>query len=98
MTIDWNEISADVSAGINLLAPFAETLAPEAAPAISIINKIIQGAMAAEPVALALVDQIKSGTPPTQTQLSQYYANYQADDDALKADIEAHLATLGIQN
>lgn len=94
MTFDWQAISTDVAAGVNILAPFAETLVPEAAPAIAIINKIIQGAMAAEPTALALVQQIQSGTPPSQTQLAQYYAAYQADDNALKADIEAHLAVL----
>lgn len=94
MTFDWEAISTDVAVGVSILAPFAETLVPEAAPAIAIVNKVIQGAMAAEPTALALVKQIQSGTPPTQTQLAQYYAAYQADDNALKADIEAHLAAL----
>ena len=94
MTLNWDTIAQDVAAGVNAIAPFAETLAPETAPAIAIINKIIAGAIAAEPTAVALVQQIQSGTVPTQTQLAQYYANYQADDDALNADIKEHLAGL----
>lgn len=94
MSLDWSAIANGVSTGVSLLAPFAETLVPEAAPAIGIIEKIIAGAVAAEPTAVALVQQIQSGQVPTQTQLAQYYATYQADDDALKADIDAHLAAL----
>lgn len=97
MSLDWDEIAQAVAKGVSILAPlapFAETLVPAAAPAISIVEKIIAGAIAAEPTAVALVKQIQSGEVPSQTQLAQYYANYQADDDALKADIEAHLTAL----
>lgn len=94
--MNWTAISQEVANGVNLIAPFASALAPEAAPAILIINRIIQGAVAAEPAAVALVQQIQSGTIPTQTQLAQYYAQYQADDDALKADIDAHLTALRV--
>lgn len=94
MSLDWDEIAQAVAQGVSILAPFAETLVPAAAPAISIVEKIIAGTIAAEPTAVALVKQIQSGEVPSQTQLAQYYANYQADDDALKADIDAHLAAL----
>lgn len=94
MTLNWESIAQKVAEGVNVLAPIAESLAPEAAPAIAILDKIIQGAMAAEPTAVALVQQIQSGAVPTQTQLAQFYANYQTDDDALKADIDEHLSTL----
>lgn len=94
MSLDWDLITKEVAQGVNLLAPFAASLVPGAAPAIKIIEAIISGAAAAEPVAVALVKQIQAGSPPTPDQLKSYYAAYQADDNALKADIEAHLAAL----
>lgn len=94
MALNWETIAQKVAEGVNALAPIAETLVPEAAATIAIVNKIIQGAMAAEPTAVALVQQIQSGGVPTADQLAQFYANYQTDDDTLKADIDEHLSTL----
>lgn len=94
MTLNWTTISNYVTEGVTILAPIAEAAVPEAAAGIAIADKIIAGLIAAEPTAVALVEQIQAGTPPTQTQMSEYYANYQADDDALNADIAAHLAAL----
>lgn len=94
MSLDWDEIAHSVASGVNALAPIAASFVPGAAPAILIVEKIISGLIAAEPAAIALVKQIQSGEVPTQTQLAQYYTQYQSDDDALKADIEAHLAAI----
>jgi len=91
MSIDWDVVAAKVSEGVSALAPIAETLAPEAAPAISIITKIITGLAAAEPTALAFVRQVQSGTPLTSTQLQQYYESYKTDDDAFKAELDKQI-------
>ena len=94
MSIDWEALAQKVSEGVTILAPLAEGMVPGLAPAITIASKIIQGGIAAEPTAVALIQQIQAGTPPTQDQLKSYYANYQTDDDALNADIQEHLAAL----
>lgn len=92
MTFDWDQIAATVNSLVAVGAPIAEALAPEAAPAIEIGATILKGIAAAEPAAKALAAQIQSGTPITADQLAQYYSTYQKDDDALAADIAAHLA------
>lgn len=94
MSFDWNKIADGVVKGVDVLAPVIAAAMPEAAAIAAIINKIVDGLAAAEPAAIALYEQIKSGTPPTTTQLAAYYATYQADDDALKVAIQQHLDAL----
>jgi hypothetical protein len=95
MNLDWDKIAAGASDFIKTAAPIAETLEPEAAAGIEIGSKVLQGLLAAEPSAKALVTQVTSGTPLTAAQVRDYYATYKRDDDALAADIAEHLAALG---
>lgn len=94
MTINWDAVTNGVAQGVAALTPIIDIAAPEAAPVLDIINTILKGAAAAEPVAVALVTQINSGTPPTPTQLQAVIVAYNTDDDALNADITAHIAAL----
>lgn len=94
MSINWLAVGTAVQKGVAALTPLIDTAAPEAAPALDIINTILKGAVDAEPVAVALVKQIQAGTPPTPEQLQAVVAAYRADDDALAADIAAHIADL----
>lgn len=93
-TINWLAVGTAVQQGVTALTPLIDVAAPEAAPALDIINAVLKGAVAAEPVAVALVAQIKSGMPPTPEQLQTVIAAYRADDDALAQDIAAHIAAL----
>lgn len=88
----FDDIAGTVSQVVTALAPIAEAVVPEAAVAISLGQKIIQGVIAAEPKAVALFEQIKSGTVPTGDQLQQYAADYEAAYQKLNADINAKLA------
>lgn len=94
MSLNWEVIAEKVSEGVAVLAPIVSAAFPEAAVAAGIINKVVQGLMAAEPTAVALVKQIQSGAPATPDQLAQFYSTYTHDDDALKANIDAHIAAL----
>lgn len=93
-TPSWQTISNDVVSIVTALAPFASAAFPGAGVAISIGTKILQGAIALEPTAVALVNQIKAGNPPTATQLQQFDADYEAAYQKLKADLAAKLAAL----
>ncbi len=90
--MDWEALARQAASVVTALAPVVETLDPALAPAIAIGVKVVQGAIAAEPTAVALYEQIKSGTPPTQTQLQQFEAAYEDSYQQLQADIRAKLA------
>lgn len=90
--MDWNDIAQKVSTFIQDGAPIAEELVPAWAPAIQIGSKLLQGAIAAEPTAVALVKDIQSGTVPTPAQLQTFSAQYEADYQTLHADIAAKIA------
>jgi len=96
MSLDWNKITQKVAEIVSALEPFANVavgvVAPEVAPALVIGEKIIHGLINAEPTAVALVNQIKSGAEPTPAQLQQFSDNYEASYQKLKADIAAKLA------
>jgi len=93
-TPSWQTISNDVVDVVTALAPFASAAFPGAGIAISIGTKILQGAIALEPTAVALINQIKAGTPPTVAQLQQFDADYEAAYQKLKGDIAAKIAAL----
>lgn len=90
----WETIAGDVVAVVTALAPFASAAFPEAALALGVATKLLQGALALEPEAVALINQIKSGTPPTPAQLQQFDANYEAAYQKLKSDLAAKIAAL----
>jgi hypothetical protein len=91
-TIDWTDVAIKVNTIIQTGAPVAELLLPAWAPAIAIAAKVLQGAAAAEPTAVALVKSIQAGTPPTAAQLQSFSTAYEADYQQLHADIAAQLA------
>jgi hypothetical protein len=95
--MNWTQITQQVSAFVNAAAPIVNAgvaaFAPEAAAAVSIGEKLLQGAIAEEPAAVALVTQITNGTPLSQAQIQQYEADYEAAYQQTKADIAAKLAT-----
>lgn len=93
-TLDWATIAADAGKVVAALAPIAESALPGASAAIALGAKIVQGVMDAEPTAVALFNQIKSGTPPTPEQLQQYASDYETAYQKLNADIAAQLAAL----
>jgi len=90
--MDWTDIANKVVSIITNGAPIVEELVPAWAPAIQVATKILQGAAAAEPTAVALVQSIQSGTVPTPTQIQQFSAAYEADYQLLHADIAKQLA------
>jgi hypothetical protein len=89
-----DDITKGVTTVVDVLAPVASVAFPQAAVAIAIGSKIIQGVIAAEPTAIALFNQIKGGTPPTPAQLAQFSADYETAYQKLNADIAAKLAAL----
>jgi hypothetical protein len=92
MAIDWNDIATKVNTIIQDGAPVAELLLPAWAPAISVAAKVLQGAAAAEPTAVALVQSIQSGTPPTAAQLQSFSTAYESAYQTLQTDIAKQIA------
>lgn len=93
----WDDVVNGVTKFVNAvspLLPLAEAAFPGAAAGIALGEKIVQGALALNPTAIALVKQIQSGVPPTAEQLKAYQDSYEADYQQLKADIAAQLAAL----
>lgn len=95
--MDWDLLAKNVSAFITAAEPIVSeavnTFAPEYAGAVSVGEKIIQGAIAGIPEANALILQIKNGTPITPDQIAAFEAQYETDYQRTKADIAAALAT-----
>jgi hypothetical protein len=89
MTSTLDNVASVASQAITVLEPIVSVLVPGAGPAITIAGKIIQGFLDNEPTAVALYNQIVSGTPVTADQLQAYVDKYHADDDKLNADLEA---------
>lgn len=82
----------EVSLFVSLVAPIVEVAAPGASAAISVGTKLLQGVLAAEPTAVALFDQIKSGAPVSDADLQKFAADYEDAYQQLDADISARLA------
>lgn len=95
-TTTLTQIANTTGEVVSALAPLITALAPGAAEAVSIGVKIVQGVIAGVPEAIALFDQIKSGTPPTPDQLKAFSDQYEADYQALHADIQERLAAASV--
>lgn len=93
-TTNWDSILQTVQDGITALAPILSIAIPGSNVAINIVERIAQGVLAAEPAAVALFDQIKSGGAVTQEQLTAYINDNDAANAQLQADIAAKLATI----
>lgn len=89
---NWDDAALTASKVIEALAPLAEAAAPAMAEGVAIGAKVVQGFLAMEPAAVALVNQIKNGIPATPAQIQDYAAAYEASYQKLHADIEARLA------
>jgi ribulose kinase len=94
MTVNWDAVANVTGEVVTLLGPIASLAVPGAAEAIALGTKILQGVIASEPAAVALYNQILSGTPPTPAQLQQFEADYQDAYATLHRDIAARLAAL----
>ncbi len=96
--MDWKSVLALVSVIVNGAEPVINAIvgvaAPEASTAISIAEKLLQGAVNEAPDAITLITQIKNGTPLSLSQVQQYEVSYEADYQQTKADITAALAAL----
>ena len=92
MAIDWTKLTQEVVSLINGGAPLAEDLLPAYAPAIQVAAKLLTGAANAEPSAVAIVQSIQAGKAPTPTDLQAFAAAYEADYQALHADLAAQIA------
>lgn len=90
--VDWTDIANKVVSIVTQGAPVVEELVPAWAPAIQVATKLLQGAAAAEPTAVALVQSIQSGQVPTPTQIQQFSTDYEAAYQTLHADIATQLA------
>ena len=82
-------IVADVTAILDALTPVVDVLDPAIGAALSLVEKIAAGVAAAEPTAQQLYASLTSGTPPTEAQLQQYAAGYEAAYQKLNTDLQA---------
>lgn len=92
-TITLANIGSVLSTVIGAVAPVVAVIDPSLSVAVSIGQKIVQGLIDAEPMAVSLYNQIVAGTPPTAAQLATYSLSYEADYQQLNADINAKLKT-----
>lgn len=90
--MDLSKITGEIASVIKLLEPVIGMIAPEAMGAITIGSRIIQGVVAAEPVAVELFNRIQSGASVTDADLARFWQDYQSAHDQLEADIAAKLA------
>lgn len=90
--MNWTDITSKVVSFVNEGAPLIEDLVPAWAPAIQVATKLLQGAAAAEPTAVALVKSIQSGQAPTPDELQAFASDYEAAYQTLHADIATQLA------
>ena len=93
--MDWTQIAAVVTKIVSTITPLLDTVAPEAAPALAVAEKIIHGVIVAEPVAVDLYNRMRLGNVPTPEELQKFAADYESAYQKLKADIAAKLTALG---
>lgn len=93
MNISIANIGSVLSTVVGAVAPIVAAVDPSLSIAVSIGQKIVQGLISAEPMAVSLYNQIVAGTPPTAAQLASYSLSYEADYQQLNADINAKMAT-----
>lgn len=89
----WETIVTDVTAIIGAIGPVLDVASPAVGAAITVASKVIAGVAAAEPTAVALYDQITSGTLPTAADLQAFAASYEGAWQKLNADIAVQLTT-----
>lgn len=97
MSIDWSKVASGVATAVNLVAPAVELIAPETTVAIEVAKRIIVGAAAAEPAAVALYNQIIGGQTPTADDIKAYIvdndnANQELHDEIAKQVLAAAAA------
>jgi hypothetical protein len=85
-------VLADVNAGIAVLAPVIALADPAAAETVKVFSTVLAGVAALEPTAIALVNQIASGTPATEAQLLAAETACHAALAQLDATLEAQIA------
>jgi hypothetical protein len=93
--MDFDKFAEEASAVVTALEPLIVAAVPEAAAAVAIGARIVQGVIALEPTALALYNQIKAGTPPTKDQIASFEQQYEAAYRQLHDDIAVQLAAAG---
>jgi hypothetical protein len=91
MSVDT--IVADVNAAVGVLSPIIDIANPAAGATIAVLSKVLTGVAALEPTAVALWNQISSGTPATAAQLQIDETDAHAALAQLDTDIEAKIAT-----
>lgn len=84
---DWSTIITDVGIFVNAAAPLVEAADPGLAPAIAMGERIIQGAIAEVPSAVALYKTFTSGGTPTPEQLATFNADYEVSYQQLRTDL-----------
>ena len=89
----WETILADVTTIINVISPVLDIVSPAIGASVSVASKVLAGAAAAEPNAVALINQITSGAPVTVDQLQAAISAYDAAYVQLDTDIAAKLAS-----
>ena len=85
-------IVADVNAAVGVLSPIIDIADPAAGATITVLSKVLTGVASLEPTAMALWNQIASGTPATAEQLGIDETAAHAALAQLDADIEAKIA------
>lgn len=97
MGLNLSMIATEASAFLKAVQPYVDAAvglaAPEAAPAVSVGEKIVQGVLAGTPEAVALYQQVTTGTPLSADQVKALEVSYEADYQQLKADIATKLKT-----
>lgn len=91
---DFNNLASGAATALNALAPFVAGASPAASAGLLIASKIIQGVIAADPVAVSLYDRLTGGGAVTPEELASYMSKYETDYQALHANIQAKFAAL----
>ena len=84
-----SSIATDASAILNALTPIVNVIDPAIGTALALVQKIASGVAAAEPTAVGLYTMLTSATPPTEAQLTEYAAAYDAAFAKLNTDLQA---------
>ena len=80
---------ADAAAILGALNPIVNVVDPAIGAALTLVQKIASGVTAAEPTAVGLYTMLASATPPTEAQLTEYAASYDAAFAKLDTDLQA---------
>ncbi len=89
MSFTFEDLARDASAVVTALQPVVAAASPAAATAVGVGARIVQGALALEPAAVALVQQMASGALPTADQIKAFESDYEAAYEQLRVDLAA---------